>query len=390
MANQTQDARSPADAPAREHLAFLDGVRGFAALWVFISHALKFSGWTVPLLHRGDLAVDVFMIMSGFLMAYHYHLREAKEPWTAPSTWGVFYVRRFFRIAPLYYFALCLCLLLGPQLWSLRQQIGAVFPDAATPPERYLDRSWTNILTHLTFVFGVTPRYAFSTPLPDWSIGLEMQFYLVFPFLMLCLRRCTPLWGVGLLAGLGWLITRLLPYGTFLVPSFLPLKIGLFLVGMLLASAHHCRNHRRSFSVYLVFLALLAAATTRSWPVLGMCAGIVALLFYDRAEDPLRLTFLLRQCERVIAGRLASFMADTSYSVYLVHVVLMTPVAAALCRWPAYRQMPGAVRSLILIALVLPPVYLVGWGLFQTVEKNGIRLGKTLIAAFPRRSSGPT
>ncbi|CAH2786711.1 MAG: Acyltransferase 3 [uncultured Caballeronia sp.] len=43
----------------------------------------------------------------------------------------------------------------------------------------------SNVVTHLTYTFGMFPRYAFNTPLPDWSIGLEMQFYAVFPLLML-------------------------------------------------------------------------------------------------------------------------------------------------------------------------------------------------------------
>ena len=44
-------------------------------------------------------------------------------------------------------------------------------------------------MAHFTFLFGFIPRYAASTHIPDWSIGLEMQFYLFFPFIAILLIR---------------------------------------------------------------------------------------------------------------------------------------------------------------------------------------------------------
>jgi peptidoglycan/LPS O-acetylase OafA/YrhL len=56
-----------------DHLPWLDGLRGLAALWVLISHVQILSGMKyVPVLSWGGLAVDLFMILSGFLMAHHY------------------------------------------------------------------------------------------------------------------------------------------------------------------------------------------------------------------------------------------------------------------------------------------------------------------------------
>jgi peptidoglycan/LPS O-acetylase OafA/YrhL len=373
----TESATSPQRAQAR--LNFLDGIRGFAALWVVLSHSLKFTGWTIPLLHRGDLAVDVFMMMSGFLMAHHYWLREAKEPWASPQTWATFYLRRFFRIAPLYYLVLAASLLAAPILWEWRAEIGRAFPAAATPAERYLDRSLSNILMHVSFLFGASPRNAFATPLPDWSIGLEMQFYALFPFLMLLLRGASPFWGAVMVCGLGLAISRSLPAGLFAMPSFLPLKISVFMIGVLLAWAHHLQQSRRAGAGSVAVLALLVASSNTAWPVLALAALVAAFLFYDRASDALQLKSSLAFAEHALGGRLAGFLADTSYSVYLTHVLMMVPVAGFLCGLPEFLNLPGPARFLVLSALVIIPVYALSWGLFRLVEMPGITLGKRMV-----------
>ena len=52
----------------RHQLAFLDGLRGFASLWVLVGHAMFLTGYKVMILAEPDLAVELFIIISGFLM----------------------------------------------------------------------------------------------------------------------------------------------------------------------------------------------------------------------------------------------------------------------------------------------------------------------------------
>ena len=82
------------------HIGALDGLRGGAALWVLIGHATILTGTRIPILSKPDLAVDLFMMLSGFLMCFHYLERRETEPWHRRSTWTLFWTRRFFRIAP--------------------------------------------------------------------------------------------------------------------------------------------------------------------------------------------------------------------------------------------------------------------------------------------------
>lgn len=379
---------TPAHQPpksAAQHLGFLDGIRGFASLWVVLSHGLKMTGWSVPLLKRGDVAVDVFMIMSGFLMAHHYLLRRAQEPWESAQTWRTFLARRFFRIAPLYYLALGISMATGPWFWEWRDGIAQHFPTATTPSARYLDRSLENVITHLTFVFGMIPSKAFSTSLPDWSIGLEMQFYIAFPLIMLVLDRFKAFWGAVLLCAFGLGVQRIVPSNLFPMPAFLPLKLSLFVVGILLAVANHLRMRNTSEAGFTATLALLVAASTQSSLVIIMTALVAALLWYDRPSDPFHIRKPLATVETLLSGRFASFMADTSYAVYLIHMMIMLPIAGFLADMPAYRSLPGIARFAAVVVPVVLLVYPAAWMIFKWVEKPGIALGKKLMK--PRHHS---
>src|SRR5437764_12543746 len=93
------------------HIGFVDGIRGYSALWVMFGHFSTRTGCWIPVLQSPGKAVDLFMVVSGFLMTYHHLLRRRSEPLPAVTNWGRFYVRRIFRIAPLYFPVLLFCFL---------------------------------------------------------------------------------------------------------------------------------------------------------------------------------------------------------------------------------------------------------------------------------------
>ena len=373
-----------AHANKADHLPWLDGLRGFAALWVLLSHAQILSGMSgVPVLSWGELAVDLFMLLSGFLMAHHYVLRQEKEPWHAKSTFFTFWLRRFFRIAPLYYFLLFFALLLGPWIGDWRDAIALQWPATATSPARYDDQSMSNILMHVSFMFGAFPEYAFRTPLPDWSIGLEMSFYLAFPFLMLLVLRMGLL-TAGLLAiilaGVGLLMFRDF-FAQFAMPSFLPLKLYLFFIGIWLAVSRLQGGMRVALAMSVMVL-IVVGLVERSDQAAGRMLLVIGM-FYLMNDGNLpgskRLQGGIAKLRAVLASRVSRFLGDTSYGVYLLHLLVLIPVAGMLTHSTTYLALSGPVRLLVCAALVAPPVYLVAWLLFRTVETGGIRMGKHVI-----------
>jgi peptidoglycan/LPS O-acetylase OafA/YrhL len=156
---------------APDHLGFLDGIRGGAALWVLLAHCMIWGGWYGIPLPSPKIAVDIFMVASGFLMVYQYRRRERTEPLDSKRTACRFWVRRFFRIAPVYY----LLLLFLFFFWNVYAD-GLTTLQAATPqqwskPSVYnpaiYQMTGLNVFLHATFLFGVLPGYVTSNLSPD-------------------------------------------------------------------------------------------------------------------------------------------------------------------------------------------------------------------------------
>ena len=159
--------------PATGQLPALDGLRGVAILLV-IGHNLEILddpadriGRVVELaLNLGWIGVQLFFVLSGFLITRI--LIATKE---SPRYYQSFYVRRALRIFPLYYAILLLVFVAWPHVASL-------------PPAYDLDRqhqAWLWLyLTNWFEPYGIGGK-AFPH---FWSLAVEEQFYLVWPFLI--------------------------------------------------------------------------------------------------------------------------------------------------------------------------------------------------------------
>jgi peptidoglycan/LPS O-acetylase OafA/YrhL len=230
--------------PEEYRISCLDGFRGLLAIWVFLGHLAGAVGFTFPILSRPGLAVDFFMILSGFLMQWHWMPRNNTSLAQQSLT---FYSRRFFRIAPLYYIALTTITVFHDGLSTAKSRIQNVFHPQSeitailgSSSDQAINID--SLVAHTLFFFGVIPEYAQNHPLPDWSISLEMQFYLVFPLLVMLLQRTGPILLAVILFPVSIICLKL--FGTpndpgllltYPQPSFLPMRLGVFVAGMFLA-----------------------------------------------------------------------------------------------------------------------------------------------------------
>lgn len=148
----------------------LDTLRGIAVLMVIALHCVqafetihpseKLSSLLEFIAANGALGVQLFFIISGYTMMLTFGKIIRKE------TVFAFYIRRFFRIAPLFWIA-GICYLLkdgfSPRVWA---------PNGI---------DWQEILLTFSFLHWLSPQ-AFNSVVPGgWSIAVEVQFYILFP-----------------------------------------------------------------------------------------------------------------------------------------------------------------------------------------------------------------
>ncbi len=351
-------------------LGSLDGLRGLMCLWVVAGHACSHTGFEyIPVLRSPHYAVNGFMIVSGFLMTYHYILRSGREPWTLPSTWAAFWTRRYFRITPLYY------TLLIPA-WLFRGQF-AFWRDGIDKAVGITDRTLhtpagaTNILLHLTYLFGLSPTYHASLILPDWSLSLEMQYYLMFPLLMLLVLRWdwTPF---SLVAASVWLIAWWPAVGMaqrFIQPSPLPLSLLWFVIGMIWGAAILEDDSRRSRRMIILGCCLSLLSLDLHGIVL-----VTAFCWILFSEGILTLGGAASRVRAALAGRTSVRLAEGSYSVYLTHLLILTPLAWWLC---IYTSLSPELRFTIAFSLTAVASYGLAIPL-ERIEKWGIGVGRQL------------
>jgi peptidoglycan/LPS O-acetylase OafA/YrhL len=173
--------------PLQGHLRPLDGLRALSILWVVLFHAGWYAAWHVPPasyaamlfspamlpVWRGDFGVDVFFVLSGFLIAGMLVDERAR---TGSIRLGLFYVRRLMR--------------LGPAL-----AVAIVVDAVAIGDHRGM--LWANLLYVSNFVPIAGAAMGWT-----WSLAIEEQFYLLCPWLVIALARAAVGTRIAVLAAL--------------------------------------------------------------------------------------------------------------------------------------------------------------------------------------------
>jgi peptidoglycan/LPS O-acetylase OafA/YrhL len=375
-----------------EHFEILDLSRGLLAFWVLAGHAAVYGGTSIAPFPGPAAAVDCFMLLSGFLITFIYWERSTKENCVYPSTWARFYLRRFFRIAPVYYVLLAVAFALAGPLNELSAQ-NAVDNPRPWSDQEFVDPArtkidWINVLMHITFVFGLFPVFASNNMLPDWSIGLEMQFYAVFPFLMLLFRRIGFVVPAVLFTALYLnapaLFGEYLKPGSLLhfgQPSFLPLKINIFLIGILLGEARYRLCAMADSRGYQLIALALILCFFGQRPVVQYAAIFAILWIFaalPSASQGLRESFSF--LNKISKLPIFKYLANASYSVYLVHLMVLALVSGLLGKWHVYAGAEPRLRWWLLLAISALVSYAIAWPLYRWIEKPGILLGKRVVS----------
>ncbi|MBK6854874.1 MAG: acyltransferase [Burkholderiales bacterium] len=145
---------------------YLDGVRAALALWVVMGHAATLVGIKIPLLTKASVAVDLFMVLSGFFVCQTFIALEARVP--GRHVW-FFYCRRLFRVWPLYIVLILLVWLTLGDYSMMKLDLAVKFPPPWANAENYSLKAYPEptifqTLAHVTMLFGAWPSWGGCFP----------------------------------------------------------------------------------------------------------------------------------------------------------------------------------------------------------------------------------
>lgn len=308
--------------PAGLHLTYLDSLRGLAAVYVVIHHALYLELSKFPLFSvfgYGIYAVQFFIILSGFCLM----LPVVRNGGKLPTSCYRFFVRRGFRILPTYYIALLVCIVWSVTIRSDRQVIS--IPD---------------VVSHLLMIHDAIPQFVTSINSVFWSIGVEWRIYFFFPALLLAWR----FWGAfptTILATISSAIVAVI-LGTVAPDRLTSLWfhfLGLFSMGMLAADL--CFSSKEAFTPFLkirqrywhlgtlLCIALIVLITwmdpMKLWPrrptgiAIGVATGTLGAIILVCITQT-----RFARVWRFLHWKPMVFLGRISYSLYLTHTVFLS------------------------------------------------------------------
>ncbi|KPZ22961.1 acyltransferase family protein [Pseudomonas tremae] len=337
-----------------ERLYSLQGLRGIAVLGVVLFHMMsvesKYSGGDIllpPMLDFFQLGVDLFFVISGFVMVIVSRARfqsgvEAQR----------FLFNRVSRIYPTYwlYFFITLAVFLV--------QPGMVNSGHGS--------------SNLLMSFLLLPNDKVLLVMVAWSLVFELWFYVVFSGFLLFRERSLPLL-LGVWASIIVVFNALADWQDY-SPA---LKIILhpyaleFILGAALALFFYGRHSARVPTV--VVCALLGGALLVSVPLIGVyrlydSQGLLRMLVVGATFGVLVLTLaLLERRRQLVVPRVLVAVGDMSYTIYLSHLLVLGVIGRVWSQVGAWPQ--SGLDNLFFAALMMVAAVCYGWVGYRCFEK---------------------
>ena len=339
------------------YLPNLNGLRFLACMVVVVTHTemIKWvygfeNYYTEGLKRFGHLAVISFFVLSGYLITYLLMVEKEKKKTVSIRN---FYMRRILRIWPLYFFTIILGLFVWPQI---------PFFDVPGQPSIHSVNYWSMILVYLFILPNVAVKIFVPSPVPllspSWSIGVEEQFYFMWPWIVKFSKNMlTALFGVIVAYNI---ILFSLAYLSKGLPETAPLKITLNVwenftistmsIGGLLAWVKFYKKERLlkilfhpivDRGTYFLFFALVFKGVR--FPVFHpeIYAFLFAVMILNLSSNPKSFVNM--------ENRFFNYMGKISYGFYMFHILSIFVVFKLMK--PIFEEMPHQIVSLIVITI---------------------------------------
>ncbi|HYE53315.1 MAG TPA: acyltransferase [Chitinophagaceae bacterium] len=351
----------------------LDGLRGIAILLVVSFHYIsnQLTGRTDPVsrvLQKatgfGWVGVDLFFILSGFLIG---NILIANKH--SSNYFKTFYIRRLVRIVPNYFLLLVVFLV----IWNT-----AYFSNNYFITSHNVIPAWSYFLMVHNFFMAAAHSLGNDALSITWSIGIEEQFYLFFPFIVYFAGRKYLPWILALLVAAAIVFRAQFDHW---IPRYvlLPSRMDGLSLGFMVAFLYHY-DLLQPYKRTLVRLLPVAAG------VVVLICGLLYARYGDLGVAKHTLFALIFSIALVMAllapsSWYGAFLRNTmltwigviSYSLYLFHYLVL-----GICHHVTGQDNIGIQnRWDILVTIVAFAIsLLLSWGIYNTLEKPMVRLGK--------------
>ncbi len=359
----------------KNHKLFgLDQLRALAILFVFVFHygrLFKHPDWTNSISKFGWTGVDLFFVLSGFLIASQLFAQIAQEQKIVFKT---FFIKRFFRIIPAFLFVLAVYF-----LWPSGRE-----REALAPIWKYL-----TFTQNLGLDAGSQGTFSHA-----WSLCIEEQFYLFLPLLLIVIVKFKFLrWGHGLLMALfvfGF-AARLYAWHYLIQPfaeeedyilywfkwMYYPTyaRLDALLVGVSLAAVFQFKQkiaeriQQRGNVLLLLGICVLAAAyfvclDEQSYTASIIGFPLVALGYGLLVAGAVSPSCFLYKWNSFVIEKIATL----SYAIYLSHKIVIHVTQENVSHWGIEKNS----NAMFFICLVT--CFVVAWLMNKLIEKPFLRL----------------
>jgi peptidoglycan/LPS O-acetylase OafA/YrhL len=349
---------------ARSRLPFVDALRAAVATLVAWHHfvlygsalevRLPFSERLVDLLRNHRSIVQVFFVVSGFVMAES----MSRHRWNCRRI-GEFVVRRYCRLGLPYLAALLLAL--GACAWG-----------HGWLPERVVGQPPTlgQILAHIVFLQDILGYESLSAGF--WFVCIDFQLGLIYVVMLYFRDRSASLLGrepgegsTDLLLGLGYLLAVPCLFFFNLDSRFDPWAVyffGQFFLGVVIYHSLHEAGFKGAFALYVLTM-LAALALSWRWRLATSLA--TGLMLFGAGRFGL-LT-------RWPASRMVAYLGRTAYSLFLIHFPVMVLVFTI---WARSGWMTPEHQMIAMFAMTYLASLVAAGAFYRTIEMPAIKLSK--------------
>ena len=341
-------------------LPALTGLRGVAAWWVVIYHFRELvptsnCSTCRAFLDHGYLAVDMFFVLSGFIISLNYSDSFRRFSW---RSYGRFLGLRLGRIYPLHLFMMTVYLLNPVAI--------VLFSHEHSPGDRYG-------IAYYFMSLAMVQNWGFADELawnvPAWSISAEWFVYLMFPAIAIFGRLASTTWRavLGILVCLIVLYYAIQIVGDGIPESGLVRCLLEFTVGSLICQISRQTTGVGTYvagSAITLCFGLIALAVTSPVPVYPIAALGWALLIYGLLKRNTLLSRSLSSPPIYVIGEL-------SYSTYLVHYFVRD--------WVKFTLLGTGINPILELSMYVFGTATTSFVLYKLIEVPGRRIVRELV-----------